>query len=119
MNNFSLLLKTADDIVVMVPKGYVDGLGAGKMEEVSEAVLGKGTRKLIVNFSDTLFINSVGASVLTGVVHRTRQSSGLLCFTNVKRVHREVFEFLGLTKHVRVFPEEGDAILFLSRDKKN
>ena len=97
----------------------MDGLGAGQMEAASEAVLGKGTKKLVVNFADTQFINSVGVSVLTSVVFRTRQSSGMLCFTNMKRVHREVFDLTGLTKHVKIFNEEDDAILFLSRNKKN
>jgi len=119
VSNFSLSLKTTDDVVVMTPRGYVDGLGAGQMEEASEAVLGKGAKKLIVNFSDTQFINSVGVSVLTTVVHRTQQSSGMLCFTNMKRVHREVFDLMGLTKHVKVFNEEDDAILYLNRTKKN
>ena len=119
MSNFSLSLRTSDDVVVMVPKGYVDGLGAGQMEEASEAVLGKGTKKLVVNFCDTQFINSVGVSVLTSVVHRTQQSSGMLCFTNMKRIHREVFDLTGLTKHVKVFSEEDDAILYLNRSKKN
>jgi anti-sigma B factor antagonist len=115
MNNFSLSLRTMDDVVVMIPRGYVDSLGAGQMEEASEAALGGGAKKLIVNFSDTQFINSVGVSILTGVVHRARESSGKLCFTNMKRIHREVFDLMGLTKHVKVFNEEDDAILYLAK----
>jgi len=43
----------------------------------------------------------------------------MLCFTNMKRVHREMFDLMGLTKHVKVFNEEDDAILYLNRTKKN
>lgn len=114
MSNFSLSWRTADDVVVMMPKGYVDGLGAEQLDDASQEVLGKGMKKLVVNFSDIQFINSVGASILTSVVHRARESASQLCFTNMNKVHREVFELLGITKHVKVFSEEVDAIHYLS-----
>ena len=114
MNNFSLSLVTADDIVVMRPRGYVDSLGAEQLDEASSEVLDKGLKKLIVNFSETQFINSVGVSILSSVIQRYRDSAGMLCFTNVKKIHREVFELLGLTRYVKVFSEEGEAIQYLS-----
>jgi anti-anti-sigma factor len=98
----------------MMPKGYVDGLGAEKLDDASQEVMEKGMKKLVVNFSDTQFINSVGASILTSVVHRARESASHLCFTNMNKVHREVFDLLGITKHVKVFSEEGEAIQYLN-----
>jgi anti-sigma B factor antagonist len=114
VNNFSLSLITANDIVVMRPRGYVDSLGAEKLDEASSEVLEKGLRKLVVNFSETQYINSVGVSILISVIQRSRESAGMLCFTNVKKIHRDVFDLLGLTRHVKVFNEEGDAISYLN-----
>ena len=62
MNNFSLSLTTADDIIVLRPSGYVDSLGAEQLEVASSEALGKGLRKLVVNFSETQFINSVSTN---------------------------------------------------------
>jgi anti-sigma B factor antagonist len=114
VSNFSLSLITADDIVVLRPSGYVDSLGAEQLETASSEALGKGHKKLVVNFSETQFINSVGVSILITVIHRARESSGQLCFTNVKKIHREVFDLLGLTRFVKVFGEEGEAIRYLN-----
>jgi anti-sigma B factor antagonist len=104
---------TAHDVVVLRPSGYVDSLGAEQLEVASSDALGRGLKKLVVNFSDTQFINSVGVSILITVIQRARDSSGTLCFTNVKKIHREVFELLGLTRYVKVFSEEGEAIRYL------
>jgi anti-anti-sigma factor len=114
VNNFSLSFKTDQDVVVMAPKGYVNDLGAESLEHASEQVLDKGLKKLVVNFSDMQYINSIGASVFIGIVQKTIENEGQLCFTNMKKVHQDVFELLGITKHVRVFKEEQDALSFLN-----
>lgn len=111
--NFTLSMKAVDDVVVLVPKGYINDLGAARMEQASEQCFDKGTRKFIINFADMYFINSIGASVITGIVNKNLEREAVLCFTNMKKMHRDVFEMLGITRHVRVFREEGDALIFL------
>jgi len=114
VSNFSLSFKTDQDVVVMAPKGYVNDIGAESLEHASEQVLDKGLKKLVVNFSDMQYINSIGASVFIGIVQKTIENEGQLCFTNMKKIHQDVFEMLGITKHVRVFKEEQDALSFLN-----
>jgi len=116
VNNFSMSLTTSNGIVVMRPRGYVDSLGAERLDEASCEALGQGRKKLVVNFSETQFINSVGVSILISVIQRARETSGMLCFTNVKKVHQEVFEVLGLTQYVKMFNEEGEAIRYLAEE---
>jgi anti-anti-sigma factor len=99
----------------MMPKGYVNDLGAERLERTSEQFLEQGLKKIVINFSDMQFINSIGASIITGIVQKTLDHGGQLCFTNVKKAHGDVFEMLGITRHVRVFKEEGDALTFLGR----
>ena len=118
MSNFSLSLTTTDDIVVLRPKGYLDTLGAERLEVASDEALGQGRKKLVVNFSEAQFINSVGVSILISVIQRARECSGTLCFTNVKKIHQEVFDMLGLTPHVKMFNDERDAIRYLEEEVK-
>ena len=115
MNNFSLTSKLALDVAVMMPKGYINDMGAACLEQTSEQFLGKGSKKLVVNFSGVLFINTIGISIFTGIIQKALEYNGLLCFTNMKKIHREVFEMVGLMKHVKVFKDEEDALSFLKR----
>jgi anti-anti-sigma factor len=107
-------MKAADDVAVMMPKGYINDLGAERLEQTSEQMLGKGMKKLVVNFSDVQFINTIGVSIFTGIIHKTQEYKGLLCFTNMKKVHRDIFEMVGLMQHVKVFKDEEEAIVFLN-----
>ncbi len=113
MSNFSLTMKSEDTVAVMTPKGYINDLGAERLEQTSEQFLGKGLKKLVVNFTDVQFINTIGVSIFTGIIQKTRDHDGLLCFTNMKKIHREVFEMVGLIEHVKVFKDEEDALSYL------
>ncbi len=98
----------------MTPKGYINDLGAECLEQTSEQFLGGGTKKLIVNFSDVQYINTIGISIFTGIVQKTLDHDGQLCFTNMKKVHRDVFEMVGLIRHVKVFKDEEAALIYLA-----
>jgi anti-anti-sigma factor len=98
----------------MMPKGYINNIGAEHLETRSEELIDKGSKKLIVNFSDVQFINTIGLSIFLSIVQNTLDSNSLLCFTNMKKDHREMFEMAGLIKHVKVFKEEKDALNYLS-----
>lgn len=98
----------------MLPKGYINDVGAECLEHTSEQLLGSGLRKLVVNFSGVQYINTIGISIFTGMVQKTLEHRSMLCFTNLKKVHRDMFELVGLIKHVRVFKDEKDALRFLN-----
>jgi len=112
--NFSLSSRSEQDVAVMMPKGYINNIGAEYLETTSEELIDKGSKKLIVNFSDVQFINTIGLSMFLSIVQNTLDSNSLLCFTNMKKDHREMFEMAGLIKHVKVFKDEKDALNYLS-----
>ncbi len=98
----------------MMPKGYINNIGAEHLESTSEKFIDKGSKKLIVNFSDVQFINTIGLSIFLSIVQNTLDANSLLCFTNMKKDHREMFEMAGLMKHVKVFKDEKDALNYLN-----
>jgi len=114
VSNFSLSSRSEQDIVVITPKGYINNIGAERLESTSEAFIDSGSKKIVVNFSDVQFINTIGLSIFLSIVQNTLESNSLLCFTNMKKDHREMFEMAGLIKHVKVFKDEKDAFIYLS-----
>lgn len=114
MSNFSLSSRSEQDIAVMMPKGYINDIGAERLELTSDAFLENGSKKLVVNFSAVQFINTIGLSIFLSIVQNTLECNSLLCFTNMKKDHREMFELAGLIKHVKVFKDEKDALNYLN-----
>ena len=101
----------------MTPKGYINDLGAESLEQTSDRFLGKGVKKLVVNFNDVQYINTIGISIFTSIVQKTMEYDSTLCFTNLKKVHRDVLEMMGLIKYVKVFKDEEAALIFLSEKR--
>jgi anti-sigma B factor antagonist len=114
MSNFSLSSRSEQNIAVMMPKGYINTIGAERLEMTSEAFIDQGSKKLIVNFADVQFINTIGLSIFLSIVQNMLESHSQLCFTNMKKDHREMFEMAGLIKHVKVFKDEKDAFNYLN-----
>lgn len=112
---FSLSSKTEVDVAVMLPRGYLTDIGAHQIEKACEQFLEKGFKKLIVNFTNIELINTHGISVLKSIIRKTSESGCLVCFTNINKLHREIFELTGLVKHVDVFEDEDDAMIFFKR----
>jgi anti-anti-sigma factor len=98
----------------MLPQGYINDVGAECLEHTSERLLGDGLKKIVVNFSGVQYINTIGISIFTGLVQKTLEHHSMLCFTNMKKIHRDMFELVGLIKHVRVFKDEKDALRYLN-----
>jgi anti-anti-sigma regulatory factor len=53
------------------------------------------------------------------MVQKTQEHESVLCFTNLKKIHRDIFEMMGLIKHVKVFNDEEDALRSLKRKESN
>jgi anti-anti-sigma factor len=101
-------------VAIMLPKGYINDVGAEQLEQASEGFLDKGLKKLVVNFADVQFINTIGISIFTGMVQKTLEHDSMLCFTNMKKIHLDIFEVVDLIKFVKVFKNEEEALCFLN-----
>ncbi len=112
MGQFQMEVKFDRDFVVFYTNGYINDLGGEKIERTCEDILREGYRKVIVNFSESPIINSIGISILIGLIDRVKRAKGSVCFTNLTLNNTEVFEFMGLTQYAPVFPNEEEAVRF-------
>lgn len=112
---FSLSSRSELDIAVVMPRGYLTDTGAHQIEKASEQFLDRGFKKLIINFANIELINTHGISVLKSIIRKTSESGCRVCFTNINKLHREIFELTGLMKRIDVFQDEDDAMIYLKR----
>ncbi len=110
MENFDVESKRVDDVAVIYPKGYLNNIVGEKLEKECTAFIDRGILKIVLDFHEMEFINSIGISLLLSIIERLRTSKGVLCFSSMKKAHRDVFEMLGLTKYVLVFENEAEAL---------
>ncbi len=79
---------------------YLNKLSGEKIENECKKYLKAGYKTLEVNFKNTEFVNSIGISILLGVIDAASDVNASLVFSEVSEHTIELFEMLGLTNHV-------------------
>ena len=93
----------ADDKRAVVFAGdYLNKLTGEQIERECRERLTEGCTELVVNFSRTEIVNSIGVSILLGVIDSARGTGADVVFSDVKQETAELFDMLGLTRHVRI-----------------
>jgi anti-anti-sigma factor len=110
MKEFMVDSKSFGDVAVIYPQGYLNNIVGEMLERECSACIGRGISKIVLDFSKTEFINSIGISILLSIIDRLKGNNGTLCFTSMKKPHMDIFDMLGLTKYALVFGSEEEAL---------
>jgi anti-anti-sigma factor len=100
---------------VVYASDYLNKLSGEKIERECRRQLKGGCRALIIDFSDTKLVNSIGVSILLGIIDVAEKSGARIVFSDVNNQTVELFEMLGLTRHVGLAKDEREALINLSR----
>ncbi len=111
--HFNVISMTAGDAVVLYPQGYLNNLAGESLVRECNRFVENGIRKVVLNFGKTDFVNSIGVSLLLGIIERLRECGGTLCFSDLSGSHKDTFEMLGITKYILVFDREEVALKHL------
>lgn len=112
-DQFSVASRLDGDAAVIYPKGYLNNLSGESLVRECGVYIGRGITKIVVNFSETDLINSIGISLLLQIMEDLKNIKGTICCTNMSKFLRDTFEMLGLIQHMQVFPVESDALKYL------
>ena len=90
--------------------GEVDLYTAPEFKQQLLEVIGQGGKHVIVDFSDTTFIDSTTLGVLVGGVKRLRSNDGQLSLVCSDRNINKIFEITGLDRVFTIYPTRDEAL---------
>lgn len=96
--------------VILYPDNYINVVECEKLEDLCDQYMDMGFRRIIIDFSETELINSIGISILIGIIEKVREKKGVIAFSGLKPVNYDIFSIVGLTKHIQIFKTEEDAV---------
>src|SRR5215510_10405271 len=88
------------DTAIIYATDYLNKLSGERIERECKRRLESGCRALVINFRDTQLVNSIGISILMGVIDAAEHSKARLIFSDVNSHTADLFAMLGLTLHV-------------------
>ncbi len=101
------------DVAVVNAGDYLNKLAGERVERVCREQLREGCRALVVDFKETSMVNSIGVSILLGVIDAAERAGARLVFADVSGQAAQLFELLGLTRHVTLAPDRQTALAVL------
>jgi len=99
---------------VIYASDYLNKLTGEKIERECRRQLDSGCRALVIDFSDTKLVNSIGISILLGIINVAEKNGARIVFSDVNIQTIQLFEMLGLTRHVVLAKDEQEALSNLS-----
>jgi stage II sporulation protein AA (anti-sigma F factor antagonist) len=98
------------EVAVVYAGDYVNKMSGQRIERECLTKLECGARALVISFRDTELVNSIGVSILLGVIDVAERRGARVAFSNVSLHTVKLFELLGLTRLV-VLAESEEAAL--------
>lgn len=93
-------VQSEGETATVFANNYLNKLTGEKIERECRRQLESGCKKLVVNFSETEIVNSIGVSILLGVIDAASDAGADVVFSDVNNDTIQLFEMLGLTNHV-------------------
>ena len=109
--NFDVKTDKVDESTYVISlAGEVDLYTAPEFKSQLLEVIGNGAKDVIVDFSDTTFIDSTTLGVLVGGVKRLRTQDGQLSLVCSDRNITKIFEITGLDRVFTIYPTRDEAL---------
>src|SRR5689334_7587433 len=114
----SLPASQGDDVAVVYAGDYVNKLSGQRIERECLQRLECGCRALVIDFRDTELVNSIGVSILLGIIDLAEKNATPVIFADVNSQTGELFDMLGLTRYAFIAKDQHHALLSVSSSYK-
>ncbi|MDT7689742.1 MAG: hypothetical protein QOJ70_1305 [Acidobacteriota bacterium] len=102
-----------EDVAIVYAGDYVNKMSGQRIERECLQRMERGCRALVINFRDTELVNSIGVSILLGVIDAAEDHDTRVAFSNMSPHTVKLFELLGLTRLVVLADSEEAALAIL------
>ncbi len=100
--DYKIPVETSGETATVFASDYLNKLSGEKIERECRRQLDAGCQTLVVNFGETEIVNSIGVSILLGVIDAASGAGAKIVFSDVNENTIQLFEMLGLTNHVAI-----------------
>ena len=117
--NFDITTEQLDDTRYVISlAGEVDLYTAPEFKQQLLEVIAQGAREVIVDLTNTTFIDSTTLGVLVGGVKRLRPNGGRLSLVCNDRNITKIFEITGLNKVFPIYESRAEAVESIGQEAR-
>jgi len=98
------------EVIVVYARDYLNDIEGEKLEDICESFIRNKGRAIILDFSSTDIINSIGISILIGIIEKVKGVGAKVSFSGLSGVAYDVLNIVGLTGSVAIYDTEDEAL---------
>ena len=95
-------MRTEGETATVFAGDYLNKLSGEAVERECRRQIEAGYKTIVVNFAETEIVNSIGVSILLGVIDAAADAGASIVFSDVNDDTIELFQMLGVTNHVLI-----------------
>ncbi len=103
-------LTDGSSVALLHMKGSIDGTTVKKFESKTLGLYEEGIKYLILNFFEVGYMNSTGLGILVKVLDKFQEKDGDVKLVKVPRKVADLFDMLGISSIVTIYPGMEEAI---------
>ncbi len=100
----------SNNITLVVLRGEIGTETVNQFKEKLDAIVNEGRKRLVMDFQDVSYLNSMGLGVVAATLKKVKKDKGDLKLVNLSPAVQELFELTRLTKVFEIFDSEESAI---------
>ena len=108
--DFKLESLMQDDCLIIRTSGYINNIGGEEIVNSFNQAFETGTNKVILNFSASKVVNSIGISHLIEIIEKLMGKEGRLVFSDLEPAVEKAFSIMGLFHFAKNAPTEVEAL---------
>ena len=117
MSRFGVEVVREPGYAVLRTNGYINNLGAERIEQEYDVLVADGCRHFVINFADSPIINSMGLAILLGIIEKNLSTHGIIVFCCLTEVNAETMEIMDITQYVTLARTEEEARAFIEQQR--
>ena len=111
---FLVMSRCVGTAAIIYASDYLNKVSGERIERECKRQLESGCQTLVIDFHGTELVNSIGISILLGVIDVAEKSGAQVIFSDVNSQTAQLFEMLGLTRYVALAKDEQEALSSLA-----
>jgi len=98
------------EVIVVYARDYLNDIEGEKLEDICESFIKNKGRAIVLDFSGTDIINSIGISILIGIIEKVNSVGAQVSFAGLRGAAYDVVKIVGLIDSVEIFEREDEAL---------
>jgi len=99
--------------------GFIDSHTFPQFESAINEALESGARHFLLDMQGLNYINSTGLGLLMSLYRQVRQDAGDLAVTHTSEKITNIFDLLGFSRIIKLFPTDDEALRALAGSSTN